>query len=250
VAASAREADAPAATGESVPAAAGGPYAVELDGLERDLGERRALDGISLRLDPGSTLAVLGANGAGKSTLLRVLATLLRPHGGAVRVLGARLPEEAQAVRGRIGYIGHEPLLYRDLTGRENLRFHARLHGVGAERVEELLAATGMERRGGQFVAELSKGMSQRLAVARALLADPPLLLLDEPRANLDPAAADLLEPLIGREAGRTRVIVTHDIEAGLAESEVVLGLRAGRQVLCGPAASTSAPELARRLFL
>ena len=227
-----------------------GSFAVELDGLERDYGERVALDGISLQLEAGATLAVLGANGAGKSTLLRVLATLLRPHRGTVRVLGSTLPDEAISVRGRIGYIGHEPLLYRDLTGRENLRFHARLHRVGPERVEELLAAVGMVGRASQPVAELSKGMSQRLAVARAVLADPPLLLLDEPRANLDPAAADLLEPLIGRAPGRTRVIVTHDIEAGLAESDLVLGLRAGRQVYCGAAVPAEAPELARALFL
>ena len=229
---------------------AAGSFAVELEGLERDYGERVALDGVSLRLEAGSTLAVLGANGAGKSTLLRVLATLLRPHRGTVRILGASLPEEAVDVRGRIGYIGHEPLLYRDLSGRENLRFHARLQRIGHERVEELLAAVGMSHRADQPVAELSRGMSQRLAVARALLADPPLLLLDEPRANLDPAAADLLEPLIGRASGRTRVIVTHDIEAGLAESDLALGLRAGRQVFCEAAGPANAPELARRLFL
>ena len=242
--------EAAAAAGGEAPDAVAGSFAVELEGLERDYGERVALAGISLRLEASSTLAVLGANGAGKSTLLRVLATLLRPHRGRVRVLGATLPEEAVNVRGRIGYIGHEPLLYRDLTGRENLRFHARLHGVGSERVEELLAATGMERRVAQPVAELSKGMSQRLAVARALLADPPLLLLDEPRANLDPAAADLLEPLIGRASGRTRVIVTHDIEAGLAESDIALGLRAGRQAFCEPVGPAEAARVARALFL
>lgn len=242
------EASAVPAPGE--PSAAGTrSFAVETEALGRDYGERVALDGISVRLEPGQTLAVLGANGAGKSTLLRVLATLLRPHRGTVRVLGARLPQEAVNVRGRIGYLGHEPLLYRDLTGRENLRFHARLHGVGDERVEELLAATGMERRAAQPVAELSKGMSQRLATARALLADPPLLLLDEPRANLDPAAADLLELLIGRASGRTRVTVTHDVEAGLAECDVALGLRAGRQVFCEPAGPGDAPALARALF-
>ena len=244
------EAAAAAGTGGEGARAPAGSFAVELDGLERDYGERTALAGISLRLDAGSTLAVLGANGAGKSTFLRILATLLRPHRGRVRVLGGALPQEAADVRGRIGYIGHEPLLYRDLTGRENLRFHARLHGIGRERVEELLAAVGMDRRAGQPVAELSRGMSQRLAVARALLADPPLLLLDEPRANLDPAAADLLEPLIGRASGRTRVIVTHDIEAGLAESDLALGLRAGRQVFCEAAVPVNAPELARALFL
>lgn len=223
--------------------------AVELEKLERRYGERVALEGVSLRLERGQTLAVLGANGAGKSTLLRVLATLLRPHGGTARVLGASLPEEAIAVRGRIGYVGHEPLLYRELTGRENLRFHARLHGAGHERVEELLVATGMERRAGEPVAELSKGMRQRVAVARALLGDPPLLLLDEPRANLDPAAAQLLEPLVGRASGRARAIVTHDLEAGLAESDLVLGLRAGRQVVCEPAARADGPSLARTLL-
>ena len=231
------------------PAGGSNPPAVEVHGLERDYGDRPALQGIDLRLEAGRTLAVLGANGAGKSTLLRVLATLLRPHRGEVRVLGERLPDGAVRVRGRIGYVGHEPLLYRDLTGRENLRFHARLHGVGAARADELLAATGMERRADQSVAELSKGMRQRLAVARALLADPPLLLLDEPRANLDPAAADLLEPLIGRSSGRARVIVTHDLEAGVAESDLVLGLRAGRQLLCEPAAPGEVSAIARALF-
>ena len=104
--------------------------AIELTGLERHYGERVALADVSLTLDPGATLLVLGPNGAGKSTLLRVLATLLRPHAGSVRVLGRDLPREGWAVRGRIGYVGHDPLLYRDLSARENLLLHARLHGV------------------------------------------------------------------------------------------------------------------------
>ena len=240
--------EAPVAGGEASAGRRAEP-AVELDNLERRYGDRIALEGVSVRLEPGQTLAVLGANGAGKSTLLRVLATLLRPHGGTARVLGARLPEEAIAVRGRIGYVGHEPLLYRELTGRENLRFHARLHRAGDDRVEDLLAATGMERRAGEPVADLSRGMRQRLAVARAVLGDPRLLLLDEPRAHLDPAAAELLEPLLGRASGRARVIVTHDLEAALAESDLVLGLRAGQQVVCEPAGRAEAPDLARALF-
>ena len=222
--------------------------AIELERLERRYGERVALSGVTARVEPGQTLAVLGANGAGKTTLLRVLATLLRPHGGTCRVLGGALPEHASEVRGRIGYLGHDPLLYRDLTGRENLRYHARLHGVDGGRVEERLAAVGIEARGDEPVRELSKGMVQRLAVARATLHDPDVLLLDEPRANLDPGAAQQLEPLIGRASGRTRVLVTHDVEGGLAEADVALGLRGAGQVFALPAAEVD-PARARGLY-
>ncbi len=205
--------------------------AIELDGLERRYGERVALAGVSARVEAGQTLAVLGGNGAGKTTLLRVLAGLLRPHAGSARVLDAELPSERWKLPGRVGYLGHDPLLYRDLSGRENLRYHARLHGVGLERVGVVLELVGMERRADDPVRELSRGMVQRIAVARAVLHEPPLLLLDEPRANLDPAAAELLEPLIGRPSGRTRVLVSHDVKGALAEADVVLRLRRGRPV-------------------
>ncbi|MDQ3647316.1 MAG: ABC transporter ATP-binding protein [Actinomycetota bacterium] len=205
--------------------------AIELEGAGRRYGERVALAGVSLCVEEGQTLCVLGPNGAGKTTLLRVLSTLLRPHAGTVRVLGAELPDEAWKVRGRVGLLGHEPLLYRDLSARENLRYHARLHGAGRGRVEDVLGAVGMERRADEPVRDLSRGMVQRVAAARAVLHDPPLLLLDEPRAGLDPAAADLLEPLIGTASGRTRVLVTHDVQAGLAEADHVLALRDGRAV-------------------
>jgi len=205
--------------------------AIELDGLERRYGERVALADVTVRVEAGQTLAVLGGNGAGKTTLLRVLAGLLRPHGGRVRVLGADLPAERWQLPGQVGYLGHEPLLYRDLSGRENLRYHARLHGVPQERVATVLGQVGMERRGDDPVRELSRGMVQRVAVARAILHEPPLLLLDEPRANLDPAAAELLEPLVGRASGRTRVLVSHDVAGALAEADVVLRLKRGRPV-------------------
>ena len=220
--------------------------AIALEGLERRYGDRPALRGVSISVAEGQTLAVFGANGAGKTTLLRVLATLLRPHAGSVSILGASLPGEAWKVRGRVGFLGHEPLVYPDLTPRENLRFHARLHGVAAARVEELLGAVGLERRAGDPVRELSRGMVQRLAVARAVLHDPAVLLLDEPRAGLDPAAAEELEPLIGRASGRTRVLVTHDVERGLGEADAVLGLRAGAAELAGGRAA--AAEV-RRLY-
>jgi heme exporter protein A len=213
-----------------------GAPAIALVDVARRYGERLALDGVTVSVGPGQTLGVFGSNGAGKTTLLRVLATLLRPHAGTARILDADLPGDAWKVRGRVGYLGHEPLLYRDLTARENLAFSAQLYGVAAERVDEVLAAVALERRADEPVRNLSRGMVQRVATARAVLHDPPVLLLDEPRANLDPAAATLLEPLIGRASGRTRVLVTHDVEGGLAESDVVLGLRRGRPAIVGTA--------------
>jgi heme exporter protein A len=220
--------------------------AIELDGLERRYGERVALTDVTVSVPRGATLAVLGANGAGKTTLLRVLAGLLRPHAGAVRVLGAELPRERWKVPARVGFLGHEPLLYRDLTGRENLTYHARLHGVDGSRVEEVIAGVGMERRADEPLHDLSRGMVQRLAAARSVLHDPPLLLLDEPRAHLDPAAAELLEPLIGRRSGRTRVLVSHDVEGALGEADLALGLRGGRQAFAGAIEPAAARELYR----
>jgi heme exporter protein A len=205
---------------------------IELERLVRCYGEREALSDVSLSLPAGQTLVVFGPNGAGKTTLLRVLATLLRPHSGTVTVLDSRLPDEAWLLRGRVGLLGHDPMLYRELTPRENLRYHARLHDVGEARVEELLRAVAIADRADEPLRTLSRGMIQRVAVARATLHDPQLLLLDEPYANLDPAAIDLVQPLIGAESGCTRVVSSHDPTGGLAQADLVLGLRAGRAVL------------------
>jgi heme exporter protein A len=132
-------------------------------------------------------------------------------------------------VRAKLGYLGHEPLLYRDLSGRENLHYHARLHRVPRDRVDELLEVVQMGHRAEDPVRLLSRGMVQRLAVCRAVLHEPQLLLLDEPRANLDPGAEALVEPLVGRTAPVTRVITSHDPGAALAEADLVLGLKEGR---------------------
>jgi heme exporter protein A len=206
--------------------------AIVVAGLRRDYGDRPALDGVGFELPAGASLVVLGPNGAGKTTLLRILATLLRPSGGEVRVLGCALPDEAWKLRGRIGYLGHEPLLYRDLSGRENLRFQARLHGIepaaAAARIEELLRAVGMERRADERVAELSAGMRQRLSICRCVLHDPELLLLDEPDSNLDVEGRELARALIGPGTGATRVVVTHDPERFLPEADQVLRLGIG----------------------
>jgi heme exporter protein A len=225
--------------------------AIELRGLRRDYGERTAVAGVSLELAPRETLLVLGPNGAGKTTLLRVLATLLRPSGGSARVLGCALPDQAWKLRGRVGYLGHEPLLYRDLSGRENLRFNARLHGLRSaqseERIDVLLESVGMERRANERVDGLSAGMRQRLALARCVLHDPELLLLDEPDSHLDAEGRALSRELIGR--GRTRVLVSHDPERSLPESDRVLVLERGGRVAHLGAAGSIDPEGARRLM-
>jgi heme exporter protein A len=236
---------------EVEPAAATRAAAVDARDLGRDFGDLVALDRVSVTVQSGETLAVLGPNGAGKTTLLRVLATLLRPTSGRVSVLDGDLPREAWRVRGRIGYLGHEPMLYRDLTLIENLRFHASLHRLEAadERIARLLARVGIERRADELARNLSAGTLQRAAVCRTVLHEPELLLLDEPRSHLDPGAAAMVEPLIGPGAGRTRVFVTHDVDAGLAAADRVLALRAGGAVAYeGPAGGLSAGD-ARAIY-
>ena len=219
--------------------------ALALRGAGRRYGDRAALRDVTLELEAGRTLVVFGPNGAGKTTLLRMLATLLRPHAGEVEVFGRQLPDDGYAVRGRIGFLGHDALLYRELSGRENLRFHARLHGVAFARVDEALAAVGMTARADDPVAELSRGMVQRLAIARAVLHEPDLLLLDEPLANLDPAAAAQVAPLIGAASGATRVVTSHDPAGGLQGADVALGLKGGRVALLAPAAQVDPRQIA-----
>src|SRR6201996_9439100 len=203
--------------------------AIRLVGLRRVYGDRAALAGIDLEVAQGESLVVLGPNGAGKTTLLRILATLLRPTGGEGELLGCKLPGEAWKLRGKIGYLGHEPLLYRDLSGRENLRFHAKLHGItGARadaRIEELLDAVKLSHRGDERTFEFSAGMRQRLAICRCVLHEPELLLLDEPDSNLDIEGREIARTLIGPGLGQTRVVVTHDPDRYLPEADQVLPL-------------------------
>lgn len=204
--------------------------AIRLRGLSREYGERLALRDVDLTLRPGESLALLGPNGSGKSTMLRIMATLLRPTSGEVEVLGCSLPDESWKLRGRIGYLGHEPLLYRDLTGRENLELQARLHGIpkkeAKDRIDHDLDLLGMSRRADDRVNGFSAGMRQRIAICRAVLHRPELLLLDEPDSNLDPEGRELARALIGPAEGRTRVLVSHEPERARSEADqvVVLG--------------------------
>lgn len=209
--------------------------AVAAHGLEKRFGPVPALRALDLELPRGRTLAVLGPNGAGKSTLLRLLAGLARPTRGALRVGPAA--GDRRARRARVGLVAHATFLYAALTARENLLLAARLYGVAApgERADALLAEQGLaevaDRRAGTF----SRGMAQRLSIARGLVHDPPVLLLDEPFAGLDPRAADRLEARLARasEAGRTAVLVTHDLAraASLADEGLVLVRGRGRAV-------------------
>jgi heme exporter protein A len=222
-----------------------GTEAILLQDVTRRYGEREALNAVSTRLEEGRTLAVFGPNGAGKTTLLRLLATLLIPHDGTLRVLGFGLPRDSYLVRPLVGFLSHDPLLYRDLSGRENLRFYGQLYAVpdADERIEELLNVTGMSRRADDPVRNLSRGMAQRLAVCRAVLHRPRLLLLDEPHAHLDPEATTAVDSLIGPTAGLTRVLVTHDLERGLAEADRVLALRDGRVAVDAPAGQVTVAD-------
>ena len=222
-------------------ASADGAPAVALRELGRAYGERVALDGVTLELPRGATLAVFGANGAGKTTLLRVLATLLRPHAGEAAVLGRALPREGWAVRGRVGLLAHDPLLYRDLSARENLRFHARLHDVGEARGGRA-AGGGRAWRGGPTsrCARSRAGWRSGWRSAAPCCTRPELLLLDEPLANLDPGAAGAVAPLIGRASGAARVLISHDVEPGSPRPTSCSACAAAGPELCAPAAEVA----------
>jgi heme exporter protein A len=197
-------------------------------GLGKRFGRAEALAGVDLELPPGGGLAVLGPNGAGKSTLLRLMAGLARPSAGSLTLGGT--PAHHAAARARVGFIGHASLLYASLTARENLIFAARLQRAAAadDVAGRLLEAFGLARVADFPVADLSRGMVQRLAIARGLVHDPALLLLDEPFTGLDPRAADRLAQRLARlhAEGRSLVLVTHDprLAARLCERAVVLG--------------------------
>lgn len=209
--------------------------------LSHAFGAIRALDGISFTLDRGQTLVIFGPNGAGKTTLLRVLAGLVRPARGAAGVEGGRRS---------IGWIGHQSQLYGHLTVAENMRFWGTLYDVPPRdldrRQAELLARLGLEARARQQVRTLSRGETQRAAIARALIHDPPVLLLDEPFTGLDRLAAEELGRLFGELAarGRATVLVTHDVEEGTELASEVAFMRAGRFLAFGPRAARDAATL------
>jgi heme exporter protein A len=205
--------------------------AVRVRGLERRFGAVAVLRRLDLDVPRGECVAIFGPNGAGKSTLLRTLAGLVRADAGSVEVLGRALPGDA-ALRRRIGYLGHDAFLYRDLDARENLEYYARLFGVrDRDRVSALLAEVGLERVASRRVATYSRGMQQRLGLARALLHEPELLLLDEPLTGLDPEGAAVLARMLGvlRTRGVTVLMATHDVARALESATRTLVVGRGR---------------------
>jgi heme exporter protein A len=209
--------------------------ALEVRKLSRTFGARKALDGVSFDLPKGAFLSIFGPNGAGKTTMLKVLSTLTNPSKGSAKVVGLDVVQDAVQLREKIGFISHNPLLYPDLTAEENLEFFAELYCIDnpAERVRELLQAVELDHRRLDAVRTFSRGMTQRLSIARALLHHPDVIFLDEPYSGLDPHAMDILDSLIAAvRAEHTFVMISHDLQKGLELCSHALILAKGKVVL------------------
>jgi heme exporter protein A len=208
---------------------------IEVSGLVKSFGNKIALGGVDLDVAEGEFLTLVGPNGAGKTTLIRILATLTRPTRGSVRVAGCDLVKQGTEVRRRIGLASHQTLLYGDLSAEENLRFYGRMYEVPEleERITALLQRVGLEHRRHDLVRTFSRGMQQRLSIARALLHDPSLLLLDEPYTGLDQHAAGVLRDVLVSLGGRSRTVLmtTHNLERGLELCDRAAILANGRIV-------------------
>jgi heme exporter protein A len=205
--------------------------AIVAENVERRFGNFRVLRGLNLTVPRSNVLALFGPNGAGKTTFLKLLAGLASPNGGSAQVFGCALPGDAK-LRRRIGVVAHEPYVYADLTARENLDYYARLYRVTrSDRAADLIEQVGLSGAAHRTVRTYSRGMLQRLALARALLHEPDLLLLDEPFTGLDPQGAQTLIELLSAEKtrGTTMIITTHDFDRGLAVADRAAVLAGGK---------------------
>jgi heme exporter protein A len=188
---------------------------IQVRKLIKRFGPKTVLNQLSLEVADGEFVAILGPNGAGKTTLLRILSSLSKPTFGEISIAGFSLPSQSASVRQRLGVVSHLPLLYGDLTAAENLMFYGRMFAVSSltERVEQVLKLVGLSHRAGDLVRTFSRGMQQRLAIGRAVLHDPEVLLLDEPHTGLDQDACDMLDEVLKEVAvqGRTVLMTSHD---------------------------------------
>ena len=189
---------------------------IETKKLVKRFGLKTILRGVDFSVEPGEFVALLGPNGAGKTTFLRILASLSRPSLGSIKVAGYSLPNEAAQVRAKLGVVSHMPLLYPDLTAEENLQFYARMYGITdyASRITDVLNMVGLEHRRKDLVRTFSRGMQQRLAIGRAVIHDPEVMLFDEPYTGLDQDASEMLDGVLRSVAaeGRTVVMTSHDL--------------------------------------
>lgn len=228
------------------------PAMIEIADLVKAFGMFPVLRGVNLAVPRGAFLALLGPNGSGKTTLLRILAALGKPTAGHVTIGGWNLPQEAAQVRAQLGVVAHLPLLYDNLTAAENLAFYARLYnlpraGVDA-RIREVLERVGLAARANDLVRTFSRGMQQRLAIARAILHRPHVLLFDEPYTGLDQDAAVMLDGLLRDVAadGHTIVMTSHDLGRALALSSQVAILSRGKIAYSSPSAAIASQDFAR----
>ncbi len=208
--------------------------AIETKKLSKVFGNRKAVDNVTISVPKGAFLSIFGPNGAGKTTLLRMLSTLSRATSGTATLMGVDLKEEPDRARDHIGLISHNSMLYPDLTAEQNLMIYARLYGVvePEARVLDLLEAVELKHRRLDVVRTFSRGMTQRLSIARALVHDPDVVFLDEPYSGLDPHAVEIFDELIEQQReGRTFVMVSHDLQKGFAMCTHALVLAKGRVV-------------------
>lgn len=229
---------------------------ISASGVRKSFGDRVALKSIDLEVNKGQFVAIFGPNGAGKTTLLKILSTAITPTRGAVTMNGIDIRKNPVAARQMIGVISHESYLYDELTARENLRFFGRMYGLGKdeleERTDELLGNVDLLKRGDDRVASFSRGMKQRLSIARALIHKPSIILMDEPYTGLDQKAAETFEHVLNRLDTNmvTKIMVSHNIERALHLSDRVIIMDNGKIVKDSPSTEFSGAENFRRGYM
>ncbi|HLB45941.1 MAG TPA: heme ABC exporter ATP-binding protein CcmA [Anaerolineales bacterium] len=223
---------------------------IEIRSLTKNFGLKPVLRGVDLTIQPGEFLALVGPNGAGKTTLLRIVASLARPTFGRVRLNGFELPSQADAARHLLGVVSHHPLLYGDLTAEENLHFYGEMYSISnsQRRIAEVLEQVGLSKRRGDLVRTFSRGMAQRLAIGRAILHSPQIMLFDEPHTGLDQDASAMLDHILKTVAaqGRTVLMISHDLPHALALADRVAVLSRGKIAYDAPTPGLTPFEFAR----
>jgi len=223
---------------------------LSLSTVSKYFGPKVGVEGISIDVNRGETVLLFGHNGSGKTTLLRLLATLTRPSEGTISLQGTEFSRDRPTQRGELGFVAHETYLYEQLTALENLRLHARLHGVDPNRCEAQLDAVGLTDRGNDPVSEFSHGMAKRLALARATLHDPALLLLDEPFTGLDEESLLRVTEQLRELEETTVVFATHDVDRGFRYADRVLVLDGGQLVRDIDTAECPGPDAIKQQYV